>query len=226
MFTSYKTPGEWTDEPATLGRIYSRRNQGNHFSNETPWSTRAKRISCFFFPKKLANCLGILNHNYPLDNVNKTFITLIPKVKDAKRVSDFGPISLYNVIYKIVVKVLAKMLKTILPAVISPTQTAFVPGRLISDNTLVAYEVLLHSISSRFKGKVRYMALKLDMSKAYDRIEWVFPEAILTKMGFHANWIKFIMNFVSSVSYSILVNGNFNLGLTLLKASDKEIPYL
>lgn len=150
--------------------------------------------------------LGILNHNYPLYSVYTTFITLISKIKNVEKVKDFRSISFCNVVYKIVAKVLENRLKSIVPDIIFPSQSAFVPNRLIFDNTLIAYEVL-HFMTSRFNAKARYMALKLDMSNAFDRIEWQFLEAILYKMGFHANWIMLLMNCISSVSYSILVNG-------------------
>jgi hypothetical protein len=76
----------------------------------------------------------------------------------------------------------------VLPSIISPEQSAFIPGRLISDNIMVAFEAL-HTINSRIKGNEGFMALKLNMSKAYDRIEWNFLEAILRKLGFVEQWI-------------------------------------
>ncbi|KAJ0111527.1 hypothetical protein Patl1_02330 [Pistacia atlantica] len=77
---------------------------------------------------------------------------------------------------------------------------------LITDNAIVAFEVM-HTMNTSLKGKDGYMALKLDMSKAYDRLEWSFLQAVMRKMSFCSTWIKVIMNCLSSVSYSVLING-------------------
>jgi hypothetical protein len=111
-----------------------------------------------------------------------------------------------NVLYKIVSKVLANRLKVTLPMVISLNQSAFLPGRLITDNILAAYETL-HTMQTRLWSKVGFMGIKLDMSKAYDRVEWDFLEAVMVKMGFAERWISLIMACVRSVTYSIVVNG-------------------
>ncbi|WRX15972.1 Reverse transcriptase domain - like 10 [Theobroma cacao] len=110
--------------------------------------------------------------------VNHTHITLIPKVPQPDQGSQFRPISLCNVIYKIASKVLANRLKSILPVIISANQSPFVLGRLILDNGIVAHEVI-HYLHNKRVGKVGNFALKLDMSKAYDRVEWIFMEVLI-----------------------------------------------
>ena len=115
-------------------------------------------------------------------HLNHTFITPVPKVNNPELVSDFRPISLCNVLYKIFSKVLANRLKKILPQIIRKHQSAFTKNWNISNNILVAFETL-HSMQNHKSVKEGFMANKLDMSKAYDRIEWSFLEAIMRKMG-------------------------------------------
>lgn len=109
-------------------------------------------------------------------------------------------------LYKITSKVLANRLKLVLPDIISCTQSAFIPGLLITDNILAAFETL-HSMQTRMWSKTSFMGFKLDMSKAYDRVEWSFLEVVMRKLGFTEQWITLIMARVQSVSYSILING-------------------
>jgi ribonuclease HI len=157
-------------------------------------------------PEVCEAALHFLNSGHMDSAINATNIALIPKVKTPNCVSEFRPISLCNVLYKIVSKVLANRLKVTLPMVISPNQSAFLPGRLITDNILAAYETL-HTMQTRLWSKVGFMGIKLDMSKAYDRVEWDFLEAVMVKMGFAERWISLIMACVRSVTYSIVVNG-------------------
>ena len=151
--------------------------------------------------------LDFLNHGIVPPNFNETRIVLIPKIKDPKRVTNYRPISLCNVVYKLASKAIANRLKKILPTIISDTQSAFVQGRLITDNILLAFESM-HHINQKREGKEGEMALKLDMSKAYDRVEWICLEKIMEKLGFAERWRNLIMQCITSVTYAIRINGN------------------
>ena len=120
--------------------------------------------------------------------------------------TEFRLISLCNVIYKILSKVIANRLKPIINSIISEDQSAFIADRLITDNILIAFKSL-HHMKTQCLGKEGYIALKLDMSKAYDRVEWLFLEKILLKMGFQESWVRIIIDYITTVPYSILVNG-------------------
>jgi hypothetical protein len=117
-----------------------------------------------------------------------TIIILIPKVSRSDRLTNFQPISLCNVLYKIASKVLAKILNGVLPSIIAEQQSAFVPSRLITNNVLIAYECM-HTIR-RQKWRNPFFASKIDMIKAYDRVEWTYLEGILQKMDFEQTWVK------------------------------------
>ena len=150
--------------------------------------------------------LSVLNSNLPMTKINKTNVSLIPKTNQPTKMTDFRPISLCNTTYKIISKVLANRLKAILPFIISENQSAFTPDRLITDNVLAAFE-FMHYLNHKSEGKESYMSIKLDMSKAFDRVEWNFIKGVMVKLGFVDTWIDLIMNCVSSVSYSMLING-------------------
>ena len=139
-------------------------------------------------------------------SLNHTFITLIPKNNSPEHAHQFRLISLCNVLYKIFSKVVANRLKKVLPSIITEHQSTFTKDRLISDNIMVAFETL-HCLQRYNSGTHGYMAVKLDMSKAYDRVEWVFLEGIMRRMGFNEGWIHLIMLCVKTVTYSVLVNG-------------------
>ena len=139
--------------------------------------------------------------------VNDTTIVLIPKVAHPEQLSEFRPISLCNVIYKVVSKCLVNRLRPILQDIISPNQSAFIPGRHITHNALIAFECLF-AIQNSASPRTNFCAYKLDLSKAYDRVDWsFFLEKAMLKLGFASPWVRWIMACVTSVRYTVRFNG-------------------
>jgi len=136
-----------------------------------------------------------------LEATNNTVLVLIPKVKNPQELSQFRPIALCNVLYKICSKVIANRLRLVLDDIISEEQSAFVPGRLITYNVLVAYESI-HYLK-RKKGVTGACALKLYMAKAYDRVEWIYLRSIMLKLGFSVSFVNLIMKCVETVQFSL-----------------------
>jgi hypothetical protein len=163
---------------------------------------------CWSIVKEVVlNCVwDFFKKNHLLKEQNHTFIALIPKRLSPFSVNHFRPISLCNIIYKIISKLLANRFKILLHHFISPNQSAFVPSRTIHDSSILAHE-LLHTIKSK-KGRGGLMAVKIDMEKAFDRMEWGFLLSILIKLGFSSIWINWIRICISSTSFSILINGS------------------
>uniref|UniRef100_A0A803QGE0 Reverse transcriptase domain-containing protein n=1 Tax=Cannabis sativa TaxID=3483 RepID=A0A803QGE0_CANSA len=162
------------------------------------------------------------------NGLNDTNLVLIPKKNTPCNMTELRPISLCNVVYKVLSKVLANRLKKVLNKVVSDFQSAFIPGRLISDNIMVSFEIM-HYLKRKTGGKQGYMALKLDMSKAYDRVEWRFLNEMLWKMGFAERWVDLTLSCVTSVRYHI-VHGGRRLGPIVpsrgIRQGDPISPYL
>lgn len=173
-------------------------------------------------------CVGWLERKEFPANLNDTIIVLIPKVENPTRMTELRPISLCNVLYKLIAKVLANRLKSCLPSIVSETQSAFVPGRSLIDSVQIAFESIHYMNRNNSVGDGE-VALKIDISKAYDRVDWGFLQAVLQRMGFHKTWIQWIMLCVTTVSYSVSVNGTLVGPITPgrgLRQGDPISPYL
>ncbi|KAJ9681586.1 hypothetical protein PVL29_020449 [Vitis rotundifolia] len=137
-------------------------------------------------------------------SLNATFLVLVPKKGGAENLKDFRPISLVGSLYKLLAKVLANRIKKVMGKVISESQNAFMERRQILDAVLIANE----AVDSRLKDEVGGMLCKLDIEKAYDHVNWNFLLAVLRKMGFGEKWIKWIEWCMSTVKFSVLINGS------------------
>jgi hypothetical protein len=112
-----------------------------------------------------------------------------------------------NMLYKLVAKVLANRLKKVLHKCISDSQSAFVPCRSIHDNAMVACEVV-HYMKTDRRQTNKNVALKLDISKAYDRINWLYLKEVMLRLGFAPQWVRWILMCIETVDYLVLVNNN------------------
>ncbi|XP_026451484.1 uncharacterized protein LOC113351764 [Papaver somniferum] len=141
-----------------------------------------------------------------LKQINQTYISLIPKKKKCTCVADYRPIGLCNTSYKIISKVLVNRMKPMMEKLISPYQAAYVSGRLISDNTVIAQEII-YSMKKK-RGENGWLALKLDMSKAFDRLEWPFLLKVLGYFGFNDDFCELIQQCISTTQLPDMLNGS------------------
>ena len=135
--------------------------------------------------------------------INSTFIALIPKVDKVESFDDFKSISLCNCLYKIISKVINRRLKDVLSSKISMEQFDFLQGRQIHEAIGVAQEAL-HNLKAK---NISRAVLKLDLSKAYDRVTWLYVKMLLIHLGFDIGFVRWVMGCISMTSFAILING-------------------
>ncbi|PKA62730.1 putative mitochondrial protein [Apostasia shenzhenica] len=153
---------------------------------------------------------------------NDTVVTLVPKIPHASEAKHFRPISLCNTIYKIIAKILVHRLKSLLPSLISIEQGAFIPGRSISDNCILAQD-LIHKLHTSEASNGLFL-IKADMEQAFDRISWFFLDCMLNIMAFPPTWRKWIMMCVTNPRYTILINGRRSAWITAKRGLRQGCP--
>lgn len=138
-----------------------------------------------------------------IKEINHTFISLIPKVKKPDRIEEYRPIACCNVTYKILSKIICTRLNKVLPDLISQCQSAFIKGRCISENSLLAHE-LIRNFNKKGAEKI---CIKVDLQKAYDKVNRSFIIHMLDSMGVPVKLLKLIKYCIDTPTFSILVNG-------------------
>ncbi|KAL2234689.1 UNVERIFIED_CONTAM: hypothetical protein Sindi_1201100 [Sesamum indicum] len=170
--------------------------------------------------------LDFFNTGRILKQINTTLLALIPKVHSPMNVGDFRPISCCNVLYKIIAKLLVQRLSVILDKLISPCQAAFVSGRSIGDNIMLAQELFTGYNQTHLPPRC---TLKVDIRKAYDTVEWNFLIDVMELFGFPHTFVKWIEECVTTPSFSVGLNGKphgFFTGARGLRQGDPLSPYL
>ncbi|GJZ99593.1 RNA-directed DNA polymerase, eukaryota [Tanacetum coccineum] len=226
--------GQWHTDPEMVKDAFMR-----HFANRFKQPGSARLKINVDFPNRLSiDQTEYLDRCISIDEIrcavwdcgankssNASFITLIPKVADAKFVADFRPISLIGSVYKVVTKILANRLATVISNLVSDTQTAFVANRQILDGPFILNELL----SWCKRKKKQAMIFKVDFEKAYDSVRWDYLMDVLHAFGFGPNWCKWISGTLSSSMASVLVNGSPSSEFPLfrgLKQGDPLAPFL
>lgn len=139
-----------------------------------------------------------------LKEVNTTAIVLMPKVVAPATVKDYRPVACCNTVYKIIAKILAERLQLVLEGVVDNAQCAFIQNRSMAHNILLSQELMLHYTRQYVSPRC---AIKLDIHKAYDSLQWEFLEGMLTGLNFPHKFVSWVKACFSSPAYSVVVNG-------------------
>lgn len=223
-------PVWWSQRDAAVSKIPNSFSEDDNMSLTTPFTFEEFKVAAFSMQAEKcpspdgfnpgfyqhiwemcgheayqAGCEWPASGTFP-PHLNSFNIALIPKGDTQTSMKDWRPSALCNVVYKIMAKVLANRLKLVLDKCISVSQSAFVSGRSNHDNALVPIE-LIHYMKGNSRGTQEDIALMLDISKAYDRLDWEYLCDVMIQMGFSTRWVKWITLCVETVDYMVLVNG-------------------
>ncbi|XP_015940042.1 uncharacterized protein LOC107465577 [Arachis duranensis] len=175
-----------------------------------------------FWESLSSDVWGLVKKAFAGENISvavfDTFIVLIPKVEAPSYLKYFRSISLCNVIYKIITKVLVNRFCPFLSEIIGLFQGGFIPGRGTTENIIIAQEIM--HFMRKTKSKKGSMAFKIDLDKAYDRVDWRFLETSLIKVGFPVATINLIMTCVTLSFLSILWNATKTQVTEVMKTLD------
>ncbi|KAH1081996.1 hypothetical protein J1N35_021757 [Gossypium stocksii] len=130
---------------------------------------------------------------------------LLTKTQNPVEISQFWPISLCLVLYKLIIKIIANRFKAVFPRILAPGQVGFVAGRNITNNIIIAQEVI-HLMRGAQKNK-KWMAIKIDLKKAFDRVRWDFISASFQAAGIPFFLHNVIMSVISNSTMQVLWNG-------------------
>ncbi|KAL6204735.1 hypothetical protein ACLB2K_022002 [Fragaria x ananassa] len=159
----------------------------------------------FISPEVVTVVQSFFQTGYILPNLNCSHVALIPKVPEADTISQFRSIAMANFIFKIITRILADRLSPIASRIILPNQFDFLKGRQISDCILLTSECVNLMENSCVDGNI---AIKLDVAKAFDTLNWSFLERTLNAFGFHATFVQWVSTILASAKLSILFNGS------------------